>query len=382
MRSWIIIVASAAVALGAAAALARPELGSMAHAAVLPNLPPLLPTLAVAALAVYGLCAILLTTGNLIAEALRIRRHLDRNPPHHGPARPGWPAAFERSELRRLVPPPAAVQPRPAPVDGTVVLQSRFEPREARREVARLYYIGAARTHFFSALIVLAAGVVLGTAQQHGPLPIMPGPIPTVPAALAVAGLALLAILARIAVDVAAEPLIEKIARLPAEPVEAGLLRRTAALLETAPAPGPALDFSGAGTALQIPDRLVTVLEQGHHALLDAIERLAVTTEGLATTTNSSVEALEGAFRATELHQQTAAQIAGVDTAAMTDLRDAVIALTALLERARNAPAATGETAGESGAQPDRPPGAPPPDREPDLARELRKLLQEIETAP
>jgi hypothetical protein len=382
MRPWIIIVASALVALIAAAALVRPELAT-AHGAVWPGLLPLLPTLAAAALAVYALCAILLMSGDLVAQTLNMRRHLDRDPPYYGPARTGWPAVFERSELRRLVPPPAAVQPRPAPVDGTVVLQGRFDPREARREIARLYYIGAARAHFFSALIVLAAGVVLGTAQQHGPLPAMPGPIPTVPAALAVAGLVLLAILARIAVDVAAEPLIEKIARLPAEPVEMGLLRRTAALLETAGMPGAVREVAYAGAALQIPDRLVSVLEQGHHALIDAIERLSATTEGLATTTNSSLETFEAAFRATELHQQSTAQDAGADTTAMTDLRNAVLALTALLERVRNAPAAAdhetpGEPVGETGGEP----GVLRSDRDPDLAQELRKLLREIETTP
>lgn len=369
----MIIVASALIALVAAAALVRPELAT-AHAALLPSLLPLLPTLAAAALAVYALCAILLSSGDLVAKALHMRRHLDRNPPYYGPARPAWPAAFDRSELRRLVPAPAAMQPRPAPVDGTVVLQRRFDPGEARREVARLYYVGAAHAHFFSALIVLAAGVVLGMAQQHGPLPIVPGPIPTVPAALTVAGLILLAILARIAVDVAAEPLIEKIARLPAEPIEMGLLRQTATLIESAGIPAAARDLQGAGGAPQIPDRLVSVLEQGHHALIDAIERLSITTEGLATTTNSSIEALEAAFRAPELHQRAAVQNTGVDTAAMTDLRDAVMALTALLERVRNPAAADHEAVAEA--------GAPRPDRDPDLAQELRKLLREIQTAP
>jgi len=204
-------------------------------------------------------------------------------------------------------------EPRPAPVDGTVVLQGRFQPREARREVARLYYIGAARTHFFSALIVLAAGVVLGAAQQHGPLPIMPGPIPTIPTALAVAGLALLAVLARIAVDVTAEPLVEMISRLPAEPTEAGLLRRAAELVETAGAAGPARAAATSAAAPQIPDRLVTVLEKGHRALFEAIERLATTTDGLAATTTSSIEALEAAFRATESRQPTAAQMGAAD---------------------------------------------------------------------
>jgi hypothetical protein len=372
MRPWIVVVTSAVAALAAAAALVRPELIAVPRAALVPGLVPLLPALAVTVLAVYALCAILLTSGNLIAEALRLRRHLDRNPPHHGPARPGWTAAFEGSGLRRLVPPPAAVQPRPAPADGTVVLQGRFRPREARREVARLCYIDAARTHFFSALIVLAAGVVLGAAQQHGPLPIMPGPIPTVPAALAVAGLVLLAILARIAVDVAAEPLVEMIYRLPAEPTEAGLLRRATELLENAGAASPARDAA----SLQIPDRLATVLEQGHRALFEAIERLSTTTDGLATTTTSSIEALEAAFRATELRQLTAAQDGAADTAATAQLRDAVAALTAVLERVRGSPAAADAT------KADADPGSSRQEREPDLAQELRRLLQEIETTP
>ena len=141
MRPWIIVLSSAVVAAAAVAALARPALSLAPPAAILPGLMPLLPTLVVAALAVYALCAILLTSGNLIAEALRLRRHLDRNPPHHGPARPDWTAAFERSGLRRLIPPPAAVQPRPAPADGTVVLQGRFRAArgKARGRAALLH---------------------------------------------------------------------------------------------------------------------------------------------------------------------------------------------------------------------------------------------------
>jgi len=373
MRLWIIVLSSAVLALAAAAALIRPGVTLTPHAAILPSLMPLLPTVAVTALAVYALCAILLTSGNLIAEGLRLRRYLARNPPHHGPARPDWTAAFEGCGLRRLVPPPAVVQPFPAPVDGTVVLEGRFEPREGRREVARLYYIGAARAHFFSALIVLAAGVVLGAAQPYGPLPFLPGPIPTIPAALAVAGLALLAILARIAVDVAAEPLIEMISRLPAEPTEAGLLRRTVELLAAATAANPLRDAAKPGAAQQIPDRLGTDLEQGHAALFEAIERLSATTDGLAATTRSSIEALETAFRAAELRQQTAVQSAVGDTAAMTQLRDAVAALTAVLERVRSTAAA-----GDSDVEP----GYSRKEREPDLAQELRQLLREIETSP
>jgi hypothetical protein len=253
-----------------------------------------------------------------------------------------------------------------------VVLQERFQPHEARREVARLYYIGAARTHFFSALIVLAAGVVLGAAQEHSALPSVPGPIPTVSAALAVAGLALLAILARIAVDVAAEPLIEMISRLPTEPVEVGFLRCALAFMETATPANQPMDAATPIAALQIGERFDAVLEQGHRRLLEGIERLSKTADGLVTTVRSSIEALETAFRTTEMQQQSTAQNIVVDTAAMTDLRDAVVALTAVLERARSGPAADGELE----------PGASRTEHEPGLAQELRKLLQEIKTPP
>jgi hypothetical protein len=372
MRPWIIVLSSTLLALAAAAVVTRPELTALPHSAILPSLAPLLPTAAVTALAVYALCALLLTSGDLVADGLRVRGHLVRNPPHHGPARPDWTAAFAASGFRRLVPPPAAVQPRPAVANGTVVLQGPFQPHQARREVARLYYIGAARAHFFSALLVLAAGVVLGAAQPYG-MRFLPGPIPTVAAALAVAGLVLLALLARVAVDVAAEPLIEMISRLPAETAEAGLLRRTAELLATTAAvksPRDAAAPEEVTTVQQIPDRLGAVLEQGHRALCEAIERLSITTDGLAETTRSSIEALEAAFRASELREQ--ALVHSGDTVAMTDLRDALAALTAVLQRVLEAPV----PAEADGAR-----GLTPRSREPDLALELRKLLQEIETA-
>jgi hypothetical protein len=372
MRAWIIVVSSAVVALAAATALVWPELGPTRHAALFPTLLLLLPTLVVAALAVYALCAILLVSGGLIAEALRLRRDLDRNPPHHGPARPSWIVTLEGNGLRRLVPPLAVAQPRPPRADGTVVLQGQFRPREARREVGRLYYIGAARAHFWSALVVLAAGVVLGTAQQHGALPSLPGPIPTIPAALAVAGLVLLAILARIAVDVTAEPLVEMISRLPAESTEAGLLRRATELLETAGATNPAHDLTTPLTSVQIPDRLVAVLEQGHRALFDAIGRLSTAADGLATTTTSSIEALEAALRATELRQLSAPQEGAADVAERAQLRVAVTALTGVLERVRSAPVSITADADPSSSL--------PLERDRGLADELRQLLQEIET--
>jgi len=372
MRPGIIVLSSAVLALAAAAALIRPELTATPHPAMLPPLlVPLLPILVVTALAVYALCAILLTSGDLIADGVRVR-YLLSNPARHGPAS-DWTAAFEQSAFRRVVPPPALLQLRPAPAAGEVVLQGPFQPYEARREVGRLYYIAMARAHFFSALIVLAAGAVLGAAQFYRPMPFLPGPIPTVPTALAVAGLILFALLARIAIDVAAEPLIEMISRLPAETVETGLLRRTAALLEKAPEINLRRDPTAPVAIAPIPERLGVILEQGHRSLFQAIERLSTTTDGLATTTRSSIEALEAAFRATELREQTLLRNSALDSAAISDLRNALAALTAMLQSVRDTPR-TVEAAGERAMA--------PRGREPDLALELRKLLHDIETTP
>jgi hypothetical protein len=428
MRSWIIVLSSAVLALAAAAAMIWLELSALPHAAMLSRLVSLSPTLAMLALAVYAICAILLISGDLVADGLRVRYYLGRDPADHGRGRAGWTAAFAGSGFRRLVPPATAMQPSSGTVDGTV-LQGRFRPHEARREVARLYYIGAARVHFFSALVILAAGVVLGAVQARSPLPFVPGPIPTVPAALAVAALILLAVLARIAVDVAAEPLIEAISRQPVESVEAGLLRRTTELLATAPAAYPLTAAAAPEAMVRIPGRLGAVLEQSHLALIEAIERLSVTTDGLAQTTKSSLEALEAAFHATERHEQAVTQPSTSSTgmtvleqghlalieaierlsvttdglaqttksslealeaafraderreqmatqpsafsAEMAELREALSALTEILQRPRPAPAAASD--GERRAASARNP-------EPDLALELHKLLQEIET--
>jgi hypothetical protein len=367
MRAWIIVLSSTVLALAAGVAVMRPELASVPRAAVLPSLVPLLPTFVVTVLAAYALCALLATTGELVAQALRVRQQLTRNSRQPGQASADWTAAFGDSGFRRLLPPPA---PKPVPADATVLLQRRFEAHEARREVARLYYISAARTHFFSALLILAAAVVLGAAQSQAALPLVAGVIPTVPAALAVAGLVLLALLARIAVDVAAEPLIDTISRLPAESAEAGWLRRVVELLATRP---NARREAAADIVEPNPERLGQVFEQDHRALAEAIERLTATTEGLAMTTRSSVEALEAAFRASEMRELAAVQDASTGAPAITELREAVISLTAILQGIRAAPAAA-----DSAIEP----GSVRRDREPDLALELRKLLQEIGTTP
>ncbi len=365
----MIVVASAVVALVAAAALLRPELAAMPRSGIWPSLLPLLPSFVVVMLAVYALVALLATAGVLVWQALRLRRRLAHTPPYQGPARPDWTAAFDGSPFARLAPRTALVQPYPPPADGTVVTRHRFRPLEARQEVARLFYIGAARVQFFSAVVILAAAVALGIAQTQAPLPGVPGSIPAVPAALAVAGLVLLALLMRVAVDVATEPLIEAIARLPAEPIEARLLRRAVDLLADRAGAQLPQATAPAGAAAPMQERLGQVFEEGQRALVEAVGRLSATTDGLAATTRSSVKALEAAVRALEQREQMVTREIAVDAGGLADLREAVVSLTALLQAVRS-PAAPPGTALEPAGR---------PEREPDLAVELRKLLQEIE---
>ena len=376
MRPWIIVLASATAAIAAAAAMAWPALSLTPPAAIAPALIPLMPTLVVTALAVYALCAIVLAAGNLVVLGLWLRQHLAPNPAHLGAARPGW-AAFADSGLRRLAPPSANPQPRSARPDGMVVLQGRFHPGEARKEVARLYYIWAGRTHFFSALIALACAVALGAAQLHGPLPIVTGLIPTVPAGLILVGLILIAVLARLAIDVTIDPLIEVISEFPSEPIDVSLLRRAVELLEAASTPRRDRDLGDPASISQIPDRLVSALEEGHRALSNAIERLSATTDGLASTAQSSIETLESTFRAAE-QRQLPAMPAIADVAELSQLRQAMVALTAALERMPTGPTVGREIDMAQGTDL----ATRRREAQPDLADQLKQLLQEIGTVP
>jgi hypothetical protein len=366
MRPWIIATASSAAAFAAAAALVRPELTLTPRSTLL----PVLPTFAVTAIAVYGLCAIWLCAAGVITEIVSLRRHLDRLLDDHE-ATPWVADAVSVGVLRRLL----TVQPMPA---GPVVLR-RMAPGEMRHEIVRLFYLDAARAQLFSALIVLTAIVVLGVAQQQGALPIVPGPIPTVAAALALAGLVLLVLLARIAIDVSAEPLIDAVDGHSTEATAAEPLRSTLARIEAA-ATQPR-EASPTAMPPELADWLVAVVEQSQLALSAASERLAATGDQFAATgdrfaatANASIAALAEPLRAGEMMAQDSGRDSAETVAAMAELRDAVGRLTAVLEHLRSAPAAVPEGAPVSSALRRGP--------QPDLADELRKLLQEAEAPP
>jgi hypothetical protein len=367
MRPWMIVSSSTIGAIVVGAALAVPGVLHASHPEIASMLLPHMPALVVAALAVYALCAMLLTTATLVAGTLRLRRHLALAASDRAPLRRDWVAQFGGKGVRQLAAKLAPALAQSVRGDGRVVLHARFKPNETRREVARQYYISLARSHFLSVLIVLAGIVGLGFVQDRSSVPFLSIAIPTTSAILILFALALLAVLGRIAVDVSVEPVVEAVSQLPAERVEVGLLRHAVELLEVACNGSAAYNDRVPLPAPQLPDRLVAVIEQSHHALLEAVGRLTANTQTLEVMVQSSLETLETTMRATAAQPPTdESKLAS--TNAIPELRAAVEELTAVIQ-------------GASKSQEPSPAAEPVIRRNapaPRLARELQSLLQEI----
>jgi hypothetical protein len=146
-------------------------------------------------------------------------------------------------------------------------------------------------------LIVLTALVGLGLAQDHRSVPFLLGEIPAISAILMLVGLILLAILSRIAIDVATEPLIETISQLAAEHIEIGLRRHLVEVIE-AVSTATAVNVGAPASTLQLPERLEAVIEEGQRGLLDATRHLSRTTDAVGARIGSSVDALNAAISA------------------------------------------------------------------------------------
>jgi len=374
MRPWMIVLSSAIGAIVVAGSMVGPELLLEAPRSDFESiLLPHLSMLAVAALAVYALCAMLLASGTLIGDALSVRRRLGRIGRYPRPTQSDWTAAFGSTELHRLVPSPVAEPTRRAGANEPILWQRPFSAVAARGEIARLHYLWLARTHFFSALIVLTALVGLGLVQDRGSVPFLLGEIPAISAILMLVGLILLAILSRIALDVSTEPLIETISQLAAEHLEIGLLRRLAEVIEAVCA-ATAVNVGAPASTLQLPERLEAVIQEGQRGLVDAARHLSVTTDALGMRIGSSVDALNAAINTAAVQLPPTAD-RGNEALGFSELQGAVEALTAVIERLTTVP----DTMEDTSLGADRAARRKVP--EPHLAHELRELLQEIETA-
>lgn len=369
MRPWIIVLTSAICAILAAAALVEPELANSASSDLWAAVQPHIPMLAVAAFGIYALCAMLLTTGALVAETLFVRHRFGRSGALRLGIRGDWPAALGSIGLHRLASGLINAPTQSPDENGTVLHTIGFHLGSARGEIGRLHYLWLARSHFFSAVIVLTALAGLGLAQDHGSLPSALGNIPTISAILILAGLILLAILGRIALDVSAEPLIEAISQIPPDELEIKLLRGAIELPEVTHATEATYD-SIPQPALQLSERLEAAIEEGHRALLDSVSHLVATTDALGITLRSSIDALNSTISTSVTPLQ---PIVERDRVApeLSELQRAVEALTGVLERLTTTSAIAEEPSHGGGIARTGP-------REPRLARELRQLLQEI----
>jgi len=374
MRPWMIVLSSAIGALFVAAATAIPGAINAPHGEIAPVMLSRWPAVAVAALAVYGLCTVLMTTTTLVADILRLRHHLAQTAADQVSAGREQRAVLVTG-LRRLAPRLAAALAHSGDPRGGGALDIRLTMSDIRGEMARLYYVWLARCHFFSALIVLAGIAALALVHDRASLPIEPGAIPTASAMMIIAGLILLGVLGRTAVDVTSEPLLDAICQLPAERIEVRLLSRAVELLELAcnrPLTGETMLTPPA----QIPERLVASIEQGHDALFDAINRLSANTEALEAAMRTSVEALETTMHSAAAQQRPTEDSKLAGAAGFSELQTAVEQLTAVLQRLSAVP----EGGDEAKSATDRAPRSRMA-AAPRLARELRQLLQEIEAA-
>jgi hypothetical protein len=118
----------------------------------------------------------------------------------------------------------------------------------------------------------------------------------------------------------------------------------------------------------------VTAVEQGHRALVEVVSRLSENTQALEAAMRRSVEMLETTMRSAAAQQRPDGESVS-DGMSSPELQGAMEELTAVLRRLSAVPDLFDETA-PSGDSVHAPRKVPPPG----LARELRRLLQEINT--
>jgi hypothetical protein len=318
MRPWVVALLSAAVALAIDAAWlwvafsAAPKTEWETIALTEASL------LVIAFLATYAAFALALTTAARVLDLARIRSRLARlrTPPTVN----GWTAAFAGTGLARLAHRTLDLSTLDSASPGTeLVLQSRFEPDMARREVLHLYRGGLLRAQFVTALALLLAVLGLGLAEDYVHLPLFGIDFPAWAAGAAFLALGGLAAGGGLVIEAAAEPLLDVLTQLPVARLELRLLRSLAGLGKRY-----GVDLrAGAAPALSTPlvERLVLLLEQGRNMLPEAIIRLS-----------ASFEAMTAASRAMSDHAVEFGR-SSANPGNIAELQSAIAQLAAAIER-------------------------------------------------
>jgi putative SOS response-associated peptidase YedK len=371
MQPWMIAAAGAAVALVAAlmwvaeAALPGGGLTQLVHAAA--------PQFALVFLAAFAAIVLLLTTAAVAVDLARVYRRLDRlarfaGIPGAAPSPRECLAAFAGTSMTRLADRVLDFASEDAEAESDrLVLQSRFAPEEARRELVCHHRDWLVRAQFATALALIVALAGLGSAQDYAHAALAGFLVPGRIAVAAVAALVLLAVCTRVAVRAMAEPLIDAIERLQLPRLEMRLLQTLSAIVASDGEfvrPGAlAAPIAAANPQLE---RLATALEDGRDTLREAIGRLSANAATLTQTARAIAD------------QRADAGLPAADPAAIAQLHQAITGLAATIERlpaapAGDAPAAAGEAPSGLATKRRRAP------RRNDLGSELRRLISEFD---
>jgi hypothetical protein len=327
---------------------------------VRPVLSPSDLALAATGIALYAGLVLMLTTAFFVIGLRRIRFGLSRN----ALTRDRWIALFAETGLDQLATRIVDL----VPAEGAawrerLVLQSRFDAGNARRETRHLYRDWLVRTSFFTAFALLLTMIGLAWIQKYARISISGIGLQANPIVAAVLALAIFGALGRLAVDTAVEPMLDRITKLSLERLDIGLLRTLTDLAErarTAPFPGSAP--VPAVFSEPILERLFIVFEGLRDSLHNSTTRLAANADLLATTARALSE---GRTEKAEMPP---------DLSAVAELKATMEALTVAIERlpgiaqqTLKGPVVESHSLGSQTMPND------------ELGRELRELLKEFE---
>lgn len=294
MRLWMIVLAGLLGGFVLDIAWIWSDISTAPSDALLKHLPFLAPVGFIS----YSIIVLLLATA-LVVISIRLVRFRLLNVTEY--TRGTWTAAFAATPLAKLRGRLLDLVPMKH-LDNlwrhdTIVLQSPFNPDAARAEIARLYQEVLAGVYFFAALALLLVITGLGWIQEYAGIKFVGIAIPTGPILVAILALAILAALGRVAVDAAAEKLVDAIASLPLERLDSLLLDTLAELLDrarTAQLPSAALPATSIGPSL---DLLNSTIDQCRNSLLEAAARLGENAEALSSAAEGLADHADGAPR-------------------------------------------------------------------------------------
>jgi hypothetical protein len=291
----------------------------------------------------------------MVIDSGRIRSRLARYAP---PTRREWDDAFAATALSGLENRLLDLAPSNGRSGYTnIVLSSRFDSGAAAREMNRQFLRHLARAQFLTALALSLAVAVLGWMMRLGDLPVFPIGIPVATATAAAVGLAVLAIVGRAFLAIAAQPLLDSISTLPFERFESELLRRAAGLPQTGAYGRPGSEPSLSPAIESLLERLVEAIEEARRVLLEATADLRQRAEALTLAAHTIAERpAEGG--------------SGHSAALRTVLEQ----FAATGDRSAAAPQKPADSAGGAASSPEAPAVSST-----ELGRELRRLIAELE---